>query len=136
MAVEITGTYLGGLNVELVHGPSGRTLRTAAPTDNQGDGSSYSPTDLVAGALGACMLTIMGIVGARNGLDLSQLAFRVEKRMQDAPRRIAALPIHISMPAGLSTGQRKKLERAALTCPVHRSLLSEIAIDTHFEYPD
>lgn len=136
MAVEITGSYSGGLNVELTHGPSGRTLRTAAPVDNQGDGSSFSPTDLVAGALGACMLSIMGIVGQRHGIDLRGLAFRVEKHMQATPRRIASLPIHILMPCGLSADQRKKLERAALTCPVHRSLLPEIRIETVFEYPD
>ncbi len=136
MAVEITGSYLGGLNVELTHGPSGRTLRTAAPVDNQGDGSSFSPTDLVAAALGSCMLSIMGIVGQRDGIDLSRLAFRIEKHMQATPRRIASLPIRITMPPRLAAEQRKKLERAALTCPVHRSLLPDIRIETIFEYPD
>lgn len=136
MAVNITGRYRGGLNVELTHGPSGQTWRTAAPVDNQGDGSSFSPTDMVAGALGACMLTILGIVGERDGLDVSELAFRVEKHMQSGPRRIASLPITLTIPGGLSAAQRSKLERAALTCPVHHSLLPEIQIDTQFEYPD
>lgn len=136
MTVEITGNYVGGLNVELTHGPSGRTWRTAAPVDNQGDGSSFSPTDMVAGALGACMLTIIGIVAERDGIDVTGLAFRVEKHMQSNPRRIASLPVRIAMPAGLDSTQRKKLERAALTCPVHHSLLAEIDTSTVFDYPD
>ncbi len=136
MAVDITGTYRGGLSVELTHGPSGQTWRTAAPVDNQGDGSSFSPTDMVAGALGACMLTILAIVAERDGLDVSGLTFRVEKHMQSGPRRIASLPIRLTMPAGLNATQRRKLERAALTCPVHHSLLPDIDIKTHFDYPD
>ena len=76
------------------------------------------------------------IVGERDGIDLEGLGFRVEKHMQSDPRRIAALPIRLTMPRGLDGAQRAKLERAALTCPVHRSLLPEIDIPTHFEYPD
>ena len=64
MAVEITGRYVGNLKVELTHEPSGAVLTTAAPKDNQGDGSSFSPTDLLATSLGACMLTLIAIVGS------------------------------------------------------------------------
>lgn len=136
MSVEITGRYTGNLNVELVHGPSGTRITTAAPVDNQGDGSSFSPTDLVAAALGACMVTIMGIMAQRDGLDLAGLHFRVEKHMTPPPRRIAALPVVIHMPAGLDDRQRKKLERGALTCPVHRSLLEGVEKPVEFVYPD
>lgn len=137
MAVEIKGSYLGNLNVEVVHGPSGTRLTTAAPVDNQGDGSSFSPTDLAATALGTCMLTLIGITARRHPeIDLSTLAFRVEKHMTDNPRRIARLPVTIDMPAGIAPDVRKKLERSALTCPVHRSLLPEIDIPVEFVYPD
>ncbi len=134
MAVEITGRYLGKLKTELHHGPSGTVITTAAPVDNQGDGSSFSPTDLVAAALGACMMTIIGILGERDGLDLHGAHFRVEKHMQNEPRRIGRLPVTIALPAHLRPEQRKKLERGALTCPVHRSLLAEIAKDVEFVY--
>lgn len=134
MAVEITGRYLGDLKTELIHGPSGATLRTAAPADNQGDGSSFSPTDLVAAALGACMLTILGIIARRDGIDLGNARFLVEKHMNPDPRRIGRLPIRIHLPAHLSQYQRTKLERGALTCPVHRSLLAEIEIPVEFVY--
>jgi putative redox protein len=134
MAVEITGRYTGHLKTELTHGPSGTVLPTAAPVDNQGDGSSFSPTDLVAAALASCMVTTLAIVGERDGLDLSGVTFRVEKHMNPEPRRIARLPVTIHLPASLPPAARLKLERAANTCPVHRSLLPEVEKDVKFVY--
>ncbi len=136
MAVEITGKYVGKLTVEMTHGPSGAVLRTVPPVDNQGDGSSFSPTDLVATAFAACMLTLIAIVGERDGIDLTGLSVHVEKHMADSPRRIGNLPARIRMPAGLTPAQRKKLENAALTCPVHMSLRPDIEREVVFEYPD
>ena len=136
MAVEITGEYVGKLAVEMTHGPSGAVLRTVPPVDNQGDGSSFSPTDLVATALAACMLSLISIVGERDGLDLTGLSVHVEKHMASNPRRIGKLPARIRMPAGLAPEQRKKLENAAMTCPVHMSLHPDIERGVEFEYPD
>jgi putative redox protein len=136
MAVEITGKYVGRLTVEMTHGPSGAVLKTVPPVDNQGDGSSFSPTDLVATALAACMVTLISIVGERDGIDLSGLSVHVEKHMSSNPRRIGNLPSRIRMPAGLTPPQRKKLENAALTCPVHMSLHPDIEREVVFEYPD
>jgi uncharacterized OsmC-like protein len=136
MAVEITGNYIGNLKVALTHGPSGAQLTTVPPVDNQGDGSSFSPTDLVATALGACMLSLITIVGERDGLDMTGLAFRAEKHMASNPRRIGAIPVTIQMPKGLTPDQRKKLENAALTCPVHKSLHPEVEKPVTFVYAD
>jgi putative redox protein len=136
VAVEITGRYIRPLKTELVHGPSGTTLRTAAPADNQGDGSSFSPTDLFATSLAACMVTTMAIVAERDGIDLSGLTFRVVKHMKADPRRLGALPVEIRMPAGIAAGDRAKLERAAHTCPVHRSLGLDVEPSVEFIYPD
>lgn len=136
MAVEITGRYIGNLAVEMTHGPSGAVLKTVPPVDNQGDGSSFSPTDLVATALAACMATLIAIVGERDGIDLTGLSVHVEKHMAGSPRRIGKLPSRIRMPAGLAPAQRKKLENAALTCPVHMSLHPDIEREVVFEYPD
>src|SRR5262245_59280227 len=136
MEVEITGVYTVKLKMELTHGPSGAVLATAAPVDNQGDGSSFSPTDLVAAAMGSCMVTTMAIVAQRDGIPLEGVSFRVEKHMADSPRRIGALPVEIRMPAGLGAEQRAKLERAAHSCPVHRSLAPEVGKDVKFVYPD
>jgi putative redox protein len=136
MAVEIHGEYSGGLGVRLTHGPSGAELRTAAPVDNHGDGSSFSPTDLLATALGACMVTVMAIVGEREGLPLEGLSFSLEKHMLGAPRRVGRIPVRIRMPQGLSPEQRRRLERTALACPVHLSLLPEIEREVEFVYED
>ena len=135
MSVAMSGKYDGKLKVKLLHEPSGATITTAAPVDNNGDGSSFSPTDLVAAALGACMLTIIAIVAERDGISTEGLAFRCEKHMNSSPRRIGSIPIVLTMPQGLDAGQRSKLERAALTCPVHHSLLEEIEKQVTFEYP-
>ena len=134
MAVELRGEYSGKLSTTLVHEPSGTTLRTAAPVDNQGDGSSFSPTDLVAAALASCMVSTMAIVAVRDGLDFSGVTFRVTKHMQADPRRIAALPVEIHMPKGMTAEQRVKYERVAHACPVHRSLIPEIEKEVRFVY--
>jgi len=136
MSVEITGRYTGKLGTELVHGPSGTVLRTAAPADNQGDGSSFSPTDLVAAALASCIVTTMAIVAEREGISFADVTFRVEKHMIPQPRRIGAVPVVVHMPAGLTPEQRQKLERVAHTCPVHRTLLEDVDKTVTFVYPD
>ena len=135
MSVSMSGEYEGKLRVKHHNAPSGTSINTAAPVDNTGDGSPFSPTDLVAAALGACMLTIVAMVAERDGIDTAGLAFRCEKNMQASPRRIGSIPVVITMPAGLDASQRAKLERAALTCPVHHSLLPEIEKQVTFEYP-
>lgn len=136
MAVEIRGEYGGNLRVRLTHGPSGTGIHTAAPVDNHGDGSSFSPTDLAAAALGACMLTVMAIAGEKEGIDFSAASFVLEKHMSADPRRIDALPVRLRMPAGLTAEQRSRLERVALACPVYRSLLPEIRKEVEFLYED
>jgi putative redox protein len=136
MAVVITGTYEEGLRTRARHGPSGTELSTAAPVDNRGDGSSFSPTDLVATALGTCVLTVMGIAAADDGIPFDGATFRVEKHMEAGPRRIAALPVVVRMPPGLTADQRERLERAGSHCPVHHSLRPDIDAAVRFEYPD
>lgn len=134
MAVEITGEYTGNLKMKLTHGPSGAELGTAAPVDNNGDGSSFSPTDLVAAALGSCMATVMAILARREGIPFAGASFHIEKHMRSDPRRIDSLPVRIRMPGGLTDAQKSKLERAARTCPVHRSLLPEVRKEVEFVY--
>jgi uncharacterized OsmC-like protein len=134
MGVEITGVYGGALKLELRHSPSGMTQKTAAPVDNKGDGSSFSPTDLVAAALGSCAVTTMGIVAEREGIPFPQASFVIEKEMRSGPRRIDRLPLRIRMPAALTDEQRKTLEDAARGCPVERSLLPDIVREFTFVY--
>jgi uncharacterized OsmC-like protein len=121
--VKITGEYEGDLHCRATHGPSKRTLETDAPVDNQGRGEAFSPTDLVATALGTCILTTMAIAARRLGLDLKGARFEVTKEMStDVPRRIARLATQIWLPVPRSADRDGVLERAARTCPVHESL--------------
>ena len=121
--VKISVRYEGQLHCSAVHGPSGAKLETDAPVDNEGKGESFSPTDLVATALAACMATIMGIAAKRHSIDLEGMEIFITKEMSaDAPRRIVALKSKITVPLPGNHPQRKLLEAAALGCPVHHSL--------------
>ena len=129
----IDSVYQGELRCKASHGPSGKELETDAPTDNQGKGERFSPTDLVATSLSTCMLTIMGIVAERHGWDLKGCEARVEKTMtSEAPRRIAQLTVWVSLPAHLDTQQRALLQRAAEQCPVKLSLEGAINMELHW----
>lgn len=133
--VTIHAEYQGDLHCTAVHGPSRAELTTDAPTDNQGRGESFSPTDLVATALGTCMLTVMGILARTLNLDIAGATATVEKEMTStAPRRIQSLTVKIHVPQALSAEDRLKLERAAHTCPVHKSLHPDIHTPIEFTW--
>ena len=127
--VTIDISYQGGLRCSATHLPSGNTLMTDAPVDNNGRGEAFSPTDLVATALGTCMATIMGIVAERKGIALDGMDIQVRKVMSaDTPRRISRLEMDLKMPISANHPERKLLEGAALGCPVHQSIHPEIEV--------
>ncbi len=125
--VNISIRYDGELHCSATHDPSQAKIATDAPTDNNGKGESFSPTDLVATALGTCMSTILAMTAERHGLDIKGATVSVAKEMsEDAPRRIVALPSEMHIPLPADCPQRDVLEKAALNCPVHKSLPEEI----------
>ena len=131
--VSISVRYEGGLHCAAVHGPSGAVLPTDAPRDNQGLGEAFSPTDLVATALGTCVITTMAIVAKRKGYDLPAIGAEVEKHMTtEAPRRIARLVTRLTIPLPADHPDRPVLEAAAHACPVHRSLHPDVEQDIRF----
>jgi len=133
MSVRIDITYQGGLRCSATHDPSKTEIFTDAPVDNHGKGESFSPTDLVATAMGTCMLTIMGIFAERHSIDLRGTTVTVLKDMTAVPvRRIARLAAEIRLPLPADHPQREALERAALTCPVHQSLHPEVEKPVNF----
>ncbi|MGJ3243280.1 MAG: OsmC family protein [Opitutales bacterium] len=133
--VEVSITYTGDLHCQAVHGPSSSSLETDAPVDNRGRGERFSPTDLVATGLGTCMATIMGMQADVLGIDLTGARVRVTKEMTASPpRRIARLDVAIDIPGNLTDKQKAQLERAAETCPVHRSLHPEVAVPVTFNW--
>lgn len=133
--VAIQFEYQGDLHCRAIHGPSGSELNTDAPKDNQGRGEGFSPTDLVATALGSCMLTVMGIAARTLNIDIAGATATVEKEMTAAPpRRIERLTVRIRVPQSISAENRQKLERAAHTCPVHKSLHPDIQTPIEFTW--
>jgi putative redox protein len=133
--VAIQLEYQGELSCKAVHGPSGTELNTDAPKDNQGRGESFSPTDLVATALGSCMLTVMGIMARTLEIDITGTAANVEKEMTATPpRMIASLKVKIHVPHAISPENKLKLERAAHTCPVHKSLHPDVQTPIEFTW--
>ncbi|PQA59297.1 OsmC family protein [Siphonobacter curvatus] len=129
-------TYLGQLRTQGVHLKSGSEILTDAPVDNHGKGEAFSPTDLVASALGSCMLTIMGIVAQRDGIDITGTEVEVTKSMAESPRRIGQLEVKLKIKTNqpLTETRRKKLENAALTCPVAESLHPDLKQAVSFEF--
>jgi putative redox protein len=119
-------TYLGNLRTECEHLKSGATFITDAPTDNNGKGEAFSPTDTVATGLASCMITMMGIKAGTLDISLDGTIASVTKTMAANPRRISRIDVEIDMPPNLSEKFQKILENTARTCPVWYSLHPDI----------
>ncbi len=127
--------YRGQLRIEAEHVQSSKTLITDAPVDNQGQGESFSPTDLLATALGSCMLTIMGIAGREHGFSIEGTRVGITKIMAADPRRVAEVRIELFFPSGGYSDKHKKvIRKAAETCPVALSLHPEIRQSLIFNF--
>jgi uncharacterized OsmC-like protein len=115
--------YQGELRTKMVHLQSGSVVVTDAPVDNNGKGEAFSPTDLVASALGSCMLTIMGISGREHGYSIDGTTATITKVMASNPRRIAEVHIILNFPDFNYTQKHKAIiKKISETCPVALSL--------------
>ena len=133
--VSLQIAYEGQLHCKATHEPSGAQISTDAPKDNHGLGESFSPTDLLATALGTCMLTLMGIAARKMGVELGAAQATVQKEMTNTPpRRVSRLGVSIWVPVTLTPEQQQILRAAALTCPVHKSLHPDIEIPVEFQW--
>ena len=128
--------YDGNLRTRCTHIRSGSVIETDAPVDNNGKGERFSPTDLVATALGTCMITIMDMKAQAMEIDLRGLTIDCEKIMGSDPRRITGINLTFHFPAALSTSEKQRtiLENAALTCPVFKSIHPDIDVKTDFNW--
>jgi putative redox protein len=133
--VRISVEYQGELHCQARHDPSQTALPTDAPVDNQGRGESFSPTDLVATALGTCMLTTMAIAARREGVAMDGSTATVDKEMTSAgPRRIQRLTVRVKMSIPRSADPGSLLEQVGRGCPVARSLGPEVEQAIEFEW--
>ncbi|RTL59236.1 MAG: OsmC family peroxiredoxin [Sphingobacteriales bacterium] len=120
--------YEGNLRTSATHHYSGTSIETDAPLDNQGLAQRFSPTDLLATSLGNCMMTIMGIKARDMQIDLKGTRIAIQKHMKADPRRVSGIDVIFHFPEGLHLEDKDKtiLERAALTCPVAKSIHPDI----------
>ena len=131
--VEMTVEYQGELRCTATHGPSKTKLNTDAPVDNMGKGESFSPTDLLATSLITCMVTTMAIAAKKHNINVGRPTGRVVKEMTAVPtRRVARLPVEITVPVELSEDDRHRMRNAALTCPVAKSVHPDIEVPVTF----
>jgi len=131
-------TYEGNLRTVATHLRSGTVIETDAPADNQGKGERFSPTDMVATALGTCMLTIMGIKGRDLQVNLEGTKVDITKIMSANPRKIGEIKVVIKFPENIQPDEKQRtiLERAAMTCPVFESLHPDMKKDVEFKWND
>lgn len=126
--------YVGDLRTICIHLQSGTQILTDAPTDNHGKGEAFSPTDLVATALGSCMVSIMAIKSKDLEVDLKDSTVAVTKIMQAEPRKIAKIIVELNMSIDTSDKNKIILERSAMTCPVLLSLHPDIEKEVTFNW--
>jgi uncharacterized OsmC-like protein len=133
-----TVIYDGDLRTVATHLQSGTAIQTDAPVDNQGKGGSFSPSDLVATALGSCMLTIMGMKARDMDVDLKGTKIEILKIMKQDPRRIGGINLTFHFPTGFRANEKQQtiLERAAHTCPVIYSIHPEIELKIVFNWKE
>jgi putative redox protein len=129
--------YEGGLRTVATHLQSKSAFETDAPTDNQGKGERFSPTDLVGTALASCMLTTMAIKAKHLEASLKGVEIDVLKIMKSDPRRIGGLNLTFRYPQGFTASDKDKalLENIAMTCPVKESIHSDIDLQVDFNWP-
>lgn len=131
---KIETMWLGSLRSEVTHTQSGTKIMTDAPTDNNGKGEYFSPTDLVAAALGSCMLTIMGMAAKTHGINIEGTKVSITKVMNASPRRIGEVMIDFSFPEEYTAKEKRILEAAGETCPVAFSLHPDIKQTIRYTY--
>ena len=135
MSHKIESSYLGGLRVSSTHLASNTEIITDAPVDNNGKGESFSPTDLVATALGTCMITVMGIYAEKNRILIPNVYSRTNKIMSSSPRKISKLKIEIIFEGNqLSDVEKQSLKDVALNCPVAKSLHPDLLQEIEFNF--
>jgi putative redox protein len=131
-----TVIYEGELRTVAQHNASGTRIETDAPVDNQGKGERFSPSDLVATALGSCMLTIMGMKARDLNLDLKGTRIEIQKTMKPDPRRISGISLTFHLPDHLQLSDKHKiiLQKAGDTCPVIFSIHPDIDVQVNYNW--
>lgn len=127
--MTISGNYLGNLCSEFTHNSSGVKLSV------NGKGNGFSPIDLAATSVGACMFAMMGYTAESKGINLEGITIGIDWKMEDAPRRIGEIDIVVNFTQSYSDKEKVLLEKAAETCPVKKTLSSDCKINITMNFP-
>lgn len=125
-------TYQGDLRTTAIHLQSNNEIITDAPTDNQGKGEAFSPTDLLATSLASCMLTIIGIKARDMDIDITGTFAEVTKIMAADPRRVSEIHVIVTFNRDLDDRTQTIFFNTALTCPVANSIHPDITQNVVF----
>lgn len=123
--------YNGDLRTTCTHLKSGSNFETDAPTDNNGKGERFSPTDLMSTSLATCMVTVMGIKARTMGFDLNDVRVDVLKIMKADPRRVGGIELTFHIPEALRQLDEKTkaiMRHTGETCPVAKSIHPDIEV--------
>lgn len=134
MSITSIVNYSGGLRTECTHVRSGSSITTDAPVDNHGNGARFSPTDLMATSLAACMITVMGIKAEHRGISFNDIRAEVTKVMESNPRRIHQIHVVLTIRELWTEKEKKIMEHTAHTCPVANSLHPDLEQKLTFNY--
>lgn len=134
--IKMSLDFKNPLKTTITHEPSNTSIQTSAPKDNNGDGSTFSPTDLFASSALSCLMTIMGIAANKRDINLEGMSGTVEKHMLSGPRRIGKLVIDVRLPIQLNQDDKEFIENAGLNCPVFKSVHPDLEKIIHFHYPE
>lgn len=126
MKTTATLVYNGNLRNTITHTQSGTTIETDAPTDNNGKGERFSPTDLLSVSLASCMITIMGISAHAHNITLNDVKADIVKHMASTPRKVGKIEVHLYIKGDFNDKEKAILEKAGLTCPVYLSLHPDV----------
>ena len=129
----ITSVYTGHGQTKMTHGPTGHSITTDLPPDNGGQGTTFSPTDLLAGAFASCVLTIMSKLAERAGEDLTGARIDIDKIMTANPRRVGEFILHITFPPHFTDEQKQRYQSVVHACPVHNTLSKDVKITVHIQ---
>lgn len=126
MKTTATLVYNGNLRNTITHTQSGTSIETDAPTDNNGKGERFSPTDLLSVSLASCMITIMGISANGHNIELNDIKADIVKHMTSNPRKVGKIEVHLHIKGNYTEKEKAILEKAGLTCPVYLSLHPDV----------
>lgn len=132
---EIKVTYDGNMKTTATCGRSEIALKTDNSAESAASGTTCTPVDMFVTSLGACMLSIMGMMAAKRGLDISGATVAMTYTSDEATHRVTSVNATFRLGGiELSDADKRMLQAAARACPVGASISPDIEKNLVFEF--